>query len=240
MKRLILISVLLFTTALFSQSLEGSWKMIEENGVPVTDKEIIRIYQNNYFAEGARQADTNQFLWALGGEYTTDDYSATHDFNTRSPEMVGELVDPKLTFVSEDKIRINNVTGVEVWERISGNENDLTGNWIITGIQRDGKIRKMKPGDRRTIKILGGDRFQWVAFNSDTREFFGSGGGTYSAENGKYIENIDFFSRDNSRVGASLDFEFELKDGEWHHSGKSSKGKPIYEIWSPYAKAYSK
>ena len=24
----------------------------------------------------------------------------------------------------------------------------------------------------------------------------------------------------------------ELQEGKWHHSGKSSKGKPIYEIWS--------
>ena len=79
-----------------------------------------------------------------------------------------------------------------------------------------------------------------VAFNSKTKEFYGTGGGEYSAENGKYTENIQFFSRDNSRVGASLGFDFELKDGEWHHSGKSSKGDPIYEIWSPYSEAYSK
>ena len=101
-------------------------------------------------------------------------------------------------------------------------------------------MNKMTPGDRRTIKILGGDRFQWVAFNSATGDFMGTGGGIYSAENGKYTEQIEFFSRDNSRVGAGLDFNYEVKEGEWHHSGKSSKGDPIYEIWSPYSEAYSK
>ena len=60
----------------------------------------------------------------------------------------------------------------------------------------------------------------------------GTGGGTYTTENGKYVENLDFFSRDPNRVGAILEFGFGLKDGDWHHKGKSSKGDPIYEIWS--------
>jgi hypothetical protein len=126
------------------------------------------------------------------------------------------------------------------WQNISDKENDLSGNWVITGRQRNGELRRSTPGARRTIKILGGDRFQWVAFNSDTGEFFGTGGGTYTAQNGRYVENIGFFSRDDSRVGAELPFDYEVRDGEWHHSGKSSKGDPMYEIWSPYNEAYKK
>ena len=240
MKRLFILSVLLFSVTVYSQSLNGSWKLIEENGRNVTDKEVVRIYEDNYFAEGAKKTDSNEFLWALGGEYTSDDYTTTLDFNTKAPEKVGETSDPKLTFTSDNIIKINDVTEVQVWERISDKENDLTGNWVITGRKKDGELNKMTPGDRRTIKILGGDHFQWVAFNSATAEFFGTGGGTYSAENGKYTENIKFFSRDDSRVGASLGFDYEVKDGEWHHSGKSSKGDPMYEIWSTYEKAYSK
>jgi len=128
----------------------------------------------------------------------------------------------------------------KIWERVSDESDALTGNWVITGRKRNGEINTMTPGDRRTVKILSGGRFQWIAFNSATKEFNGSGGGTYTAENGKYIENIEFFSRDASRVGASLDFEYEVKDGKWHHKGKSSKGDPIYEIWSPYNEAYQK
>ncbi|MCZ6521061.1 MAG: membrane or secreted protein, partial [Bacteroidetes bacterium] len=39
-------------------------------------------------------------------------------------------------------------------------------------------------------------------------------------------------SRDNTRVGASLKFDYELKEKKWHHRGLNSKGSPIYEIWS--------
>lgn len=240
MKRIIILAAILIGTSLSAQSLEGSWKLLQENGKDVTNKEVIRVYQDSYFAEGAKMKENNEFLYALGGEYDSEDYSITLDFHTEKPDMVGLSFDPKLTFMDEgDKIKINNVREVQVWERLSNAENDLDGNWVITGRKRNGEMNRMSPGDRRTIKILGGDRFQWVAFNSATREFYGTGGGTYTAENGKYTENIEFFSRDNDRVGASLGFDYEIKDGEWHHSGKSSKGDPIYEIWSPYAEAYS-
>ena len=240
MKRILFFAAILFSTAVYAQSLEGSWQLVEENGREITDKEVIRIYQDNYFAEGAKEIGTNEFLWAQGGEYNSGDYKESIDFHTKNTDMVGKNLDPKLTFMEEgDRMKINNVREVQIWERISENNNDLTGNWVITGRKRNEEMSRMTPGDRRTIKILGGDRFQWVAFNSATGEFFGTGGGTYSAKNGNYTENIQFFSRDNNRVGASLGFDYEVKDGEWHHSGKSSKGDPMYEIWSPYSEAYT-
>lgn len=60
----------------------------------------------------------------------------------------------------------------------------------------------------------------------------GTGGGTHTTMNGKYTENIEFFSRDDSKSGLSLIFNYKLIEGKWHHSGLSSKGTPIYEIWS--------
>ena len=82
------------------------------------------------------------------------------------------------------------------------------------------------------MKILSGTRFQWIAYNVETKQFMGTGGGTYTTVDGKYTENIEFFSRDDNRVGASLEFNYKLKEGKWHHSGKSSKGDPMYEVWS--------
>lgn len=85
MKRFAIFCFLLFTTFTFAQSLEGSWKLVEENGKEISDKEIIRIYEDNYFAEGAKNSESDEFLWALGGEYSieNDDYTSTQDFNTK-------------------------------------------------------------------------------------------------------------------------------------------------------------
>jgi hypothetical protein len=120
------------------------------------------------------------------------------------------------------------------WHRIdSGQPGELQGAWLMSGRIKNGKTEvrdTTKP--RKTMKILSGTRFQWIAYNTETKEFMGTGGGTYTAINGRYTENIEFFSRDNSRVGHGLEFEYNVIDGNWHHSGLSSKGDPIHEIWS--------
>ena len=95
-----------------------------------------------------------------------------------------------------------------------------------------GERRRDSSRPRKTMKFLLDGYFQWIAFNTETFQFFGTGGGYYTAEIGKYIEHIEYFSRDNSRVGAILPFNYSLKESDWHHQGFSSKGDPIHEIWS--------
>ena len=60
------------------------------------------------------------------------------------------------------------------------------------------------------MKILSGTRFQWIAYNTETKQFMGTGGGTYTTINGEYVENIEFFSRDDSKAGLSLKFNYCL------------------------------
>lgn len=227
-----------------AQNLEGSWKLTHQDGQEVKDMEYIKIYQDDYFAFGAKRLSDNHFIGAGGGPFSYDEgkYQETLDFFTQDPPQVGKTNHYKLDWVNGKMVitsETNGKTLVEIWEKISDTKDDLTGNWVITGRKRGEEISRSTPGARRTVKILSGGRFQWIAFNSETKEFSGTGGGTYTAKDGKYIENITFFSRDDSRVGASLDFNYEVKDGEWHHSGLSSKGDPIYEIWTPYAIGYT-
>ncbi|MCX2838759.1 hypothetical protein OQ279_11435 [Salinimicrobium sp. MT39] len=240
MKNLLFLPMLMFLSMATAQNLEGSWLLVEVDHQPVNDLETVRIYMDNYFAQGTKEAGTDKFISAAGGEYTLDElYTETYDFNTEDITTLGETRQYEPVEIQKNLLNLTAEDGTTyTWRKISDDTNDLSGNWVITGRQRDGELNRSTPGARRTIKILGGDRFQWVAFNSETGDFPGTGGGTYTAEDGKYTENIEFFSRDDSRVGARLDFDYKVKDGEWHHSGKSSKGDPIYEIWSPYAEAY--
>ncbi|WP_026950595.1 hypothetical protein [Algoriphagus mannitolivorans] len=243
MKKFLVLPLLFLFSWVSGQNLDGAWKLISQNGKAVTDQEYIKIYQDNYFAFGVKNVADNAFIGAGGGPYSFENgkYSETLDFFTLNPLQIGTTTPFKVD-LSGNKLTLsantNNGMLVEVWEKISSDEDALSGNWVITGRKREDQISRSTPGARRTIKILSGGRFQWVAFNSETREFSGTGGGTYTAKDGKYTENITFFSRDNSRVGASLGFDFEVIDGEWHHSGLSSTGSPIYEIWTPYAIGY--
>ena len=153
------------------------------------------------------------------------------EFNTADRSQVTKTY--ALAFQQQQNKLSFSYAGIDMpWQQVDDARQGLSGNWKIIGREQDGKIAEMRPGARKTIKILSGTRLQWAAINTETGDFFGTGGGRYTFENGKYTEHIEFFSRDASRVGASLSFNGELKNSDWHHSGLSSKGDRIYEIWS--------
>ncbi|MDN3595757.1 hypothetical protein [Zunongwangia endophytica] len=215
------------------ESLEGSWELISENKKPA-ELTTVRIYQDGFFAEGTKKGDY-EFIDAKGGKYTTESSSYTEqfEFSSQSKELVGSLTN--LVFeITNDTLKFEGERFSQIWLKIGDEKTDLTGVWIITGREKDSEMQEREIGDRKTIKILSGSRFQWIAYNSATKEFFATGGGTFSANYGRYIENIEFFSKDDFRVGASLNFDYQILNEQWHHRGKSSNGDPIYEIWSPY------
>lgn len=110
---------------------------------------------------------------------------------------------------------------------------DLDGVWLFaTRGPNNGQDRRGEENSRKTLKFLSNGTFQWIAYDTNSFEFSGTGGGSYSANKGVYTEYIEFFSRDSSRVGATLEFNYELMGNDWHHTGKNSKGEPMYEIWA--------
>ena len=154
------------------------------------------------------------------------------EFDTRQKDEIGKTITYNFS-IENDKLFLDINGKKETWKQLDKGTENLAGTWRITARKQDEKVVPIhQTGPRKTVKILTGTRFQWAAINPQTKEFFGTGGGTYTFKNGKYTENIEFFSRDSSRVGSSLSFDGKLNNGEWHHSGLSSKGDSIYEVWS--------
>jgi hypothetical protein len=109
---------------------------------------------------------------------------------------------------------------------------ELDSQWLFaTRGPDEGQERRGEANTRKTLKFLKDGRFQWIAYDTDGMQFKGTGGGSYTSKDGVYTENIEYFSRDNARVGASLQFNYEIKGDDWHHRGNNSKGEPLYEIW---------
>lgn len=233
MKRFFLI-LFIFSlfTGVYGQDLIGAWESLSvlEDGQRV--KSIV-VLTEDYQVMTKYEAETGNFIMTNGGAWTQDGDTVTEtiEFDSDNPERVGSKVSFQI-YIDEKSMGI--VGDELVWTRIdNGMPGKLQGAWLISGRKKDGEIRSRDISrPRKTMKILSGTRFQWIAYNTETKQFMGTGGGTYTTVNGRYTENIEFFSKDVTRVGASLDFDFELVDGQWHHSGLSSKGKPIYEIWS--------
>ena len=210
-----------------SNSVTGAWVLSEgENRHHL-------FFQDGFFFHTVQQG--NQFMMSRGGSYDTkgESISAKILYNSADSSTVGQTMDVPFS-ISGSSITLTVPNGDVRFERVDNGAAPLAGVWRITGrMGEDGKVADIhQTGSRQTYKMLTGKKFQWVAIDPDKKQFSGTGGGSYTFKEGKYIENIEFFSRDNSRVGASLVFDGKLENGKWHHSGLSSKGAKIYEVWS--------
>ena len=218
--------LLMISPVVFSQTFEGAWEL------NTADKQIVLVVKDGYFTY--TEYTPEEFISSRGGILKTDGnhVKVLVEFNSANSAEVGEEMTYNFS-INDDDLHVNNGGEGYTFKRIDDGNAPLAGVWKITGRKQNGKIVAIhQTGPRKTLKMLTGNRFQWFAINPETKEFSGTGGGTYSFVNGKYTENILFFSRDNSRVGAQLTFDGKIEDGNWHHSGLSSKGDPIYEIWS--------
>jgi hypothetical protein len=211
-----------------AQVINGAWYI--QSGA---EEELV-LFADGYFTHTTFNKSSKKFLQTSGGpcQVQSDKLIVLKEFDTKQSDGVGQS--------SSHDYKIDNgnlileLAGKKLHlKRLDDGAKNLAGTWKITARkQAEAIVPIHQTGPRKTLKVLTGTRFQWVAINPQTKEFFGTGGGTYSFANGKYTENIEFFSRDSTRVGASLSFNGKLENGDWHHSGKSSRGEDIYEVWS--------
>ena len=217
-----MLNFLFFIISSFSNGIENTSWIRVDNGIYE-----LRIYSDKYFAISKYNLDSKEFISTMGGSYSLEDgYYEVLEFNSMDSSTVSDTI-----FYSNIKIKMKNDSGNM---KIDGKEfsknidkNQLSGSWLMSGIERRGEMRMRDVNrPRKTLKMLAGGRFQWIAYDTSKKGFYGSGGGTFSAVDGKYVENIEFFSRDSNTVGKSLEFDFEIKEGDWHHRGfmiKSTK-----------------
>lgn len=178
------------------------------------------ILDDEYIVISKFKSDSGNFISTLGGYYQLNEgvYEINLEFNSN---------------YDQDSIKSLSIVKTSKWNNISKENNTLNGKWVMSGRYNNGEFRTRNTAlPRKTMKVLMDGFFQWIAFNTETFKFSGSGGGEYETVDGKYIEIIQYFSRDDSRVGAELDFNYEIKNKDWYHTGLSSKGKPINEVWS--------
>ncbi|GAB3941302.1 hypothetical protein GCM10028805_04320 [Spirosoma harenae] len=207
---------------------EGAWRLVR----PSSNTTVMLTLVDNYLIQTTYEP--NLYISTRGGSYRQegDKLELLVEFDTQDSSRVGQTIPYSMT-IRNNQLTINGLGGNQVFTRVDESPTPLTGLWRITGRANDaGQITTMQRGARKTLKLLTGSRFQWVAINPQTKQFFGTGGGTYILKDGKYTETIDLFSRDNSRVGNSLTFNAEISGAEWHHSGQSSTGGKVAEIWS--------
>lgn len=232
----LLLSITFFTAKAITEisSINGSWQSKDASGNTIT-----MICSDNYLMFAMYDLSQKKYVKSGGGTYQLsvvsgkNIFSYKRDFNTEDSTVVGLTV---ANFYSINKNELSLTEGPLAgnWNRIDESKSPkmMNATWRIKAREgSDFKMQTVLKGSRKTLKILSGSRFQWAAFNTDTHQFFGTGGGNYTVKDGKYTENIEFFSRDDKRVGASLTFDYVLNGKDWTHAGQSSTGTRVHEIW---------
>ena len=232
MKKIFFLIIYTFLlTNVNAQNIVGAWERyhFSEDG---NELKSVVIFSNGYQSISTYESKSGKFIYSNGGTWELNGNTMTEkvEFDTNNPDRVGSQVVFKVEITdSTMAIPESNM----VFNKIDdGSPGDLQGAWLMAGRVRNGE-KKLRNTNRprKTMKLISGKRFQWIAYNTETKKFMGTGGGTYTTENGIYSENIEFFSRDDSKSGINLKFNYEIIDNQWNHKGFSSKGDPLHEIW---------
>lgn len=217
-------------------ALEGAWELESLNGQKLAHRAVLLI-EEPYAFYTEFDVEGKSFVGSQGGsiEIIANKVFYTTEFNTWSEDQIGQQTQMTAELKANQvtlSYTANGTTNSMVFNRIDDGKGDLAGAWRITDRMQGGEMQAMQQGARKTIKMITGSRFQWAAFNPETKQFSGTGGGRVTLENGKYSEHIEFFSRNPERVGANLTFDYKVNGNKWEHSGFSSSGDPIKEIWT--------
>ncbi len=218
------------TSSYPASKLQGAWSN------QTADVTQVLLFSNGYFSWTSYKTGSGEFIQTKGGSFTfqSSQLVLTYEFSSADSVQVGTT--EKWTLSQKDEVlQFTDKAGKPFpLKALDANvTTDLTGSWLMAGRKQDGNItRRDTTTPRKTMKILTGNRFQWIAYNTETKQFSGTGGGTYTATDSTYTETIEFFSRDNKRVGMKLQFNFDVQGNDWHHSGKSSVGEAMYEVWA--------
>ena len=179
------------------------------------------------------QEEPANFIKTIGGFYSTQgqQINVELEFNSNFESDGFKTWSVPYSLKKDDLVLQLNTN--MVFEPKPHEEQALDGAWLFaTRGPDEGQERRGEESSRKTLKFLKDGTFQWIAYDTDSFRFSGTGGGSYTANNGIYTEQIEYFSRDNSRVGATLEFKYDVNGNDWHHTGTNSKGEPLYEIWA--------
>lgn len=231
MKKLVFILLILPLISLGQQaSMKGAWGLENSFGqtvLLVTDQ-VFSLTQYDFIDK--------KFISAEGGTWRSEgkDIWLAYDWSSKDTSKVGKEIKVSIS-ISSDRLNLG-LVDQPLTKLDQGKPGALQGEWIISGNYTNDVVSKRSSPffPRRTMKILTGNHFQWIAFNVKTKEFFGTGGGTYTTTaEGKYAESIQFFTKAVTSIGKRVEFDYSFQDGDWRHKGQKSTGGPLDECWTP-------
>lgn len=224
----LVITILLtsFTNPIEPKDIIGAW------GYGNPENRTVMINTEKVFSVATYDLPGKKLISSYGGVWRIDGNSLVKkiEWHSKDSAQVGKEFKEPIEIKGGKLINKD-----ETWTRLDdGKPGALMGAWVITGNYRNDSVSKRASPfyPRRTMKVLSGKYFHWIAYNVVTKSFMNAGGGTYTTENGKYTENIEFFTKTPESVGKKLTFDYSFVNGDWRHKGEKSTGGAMDECWT--------
>ena len=215
------------TKSIDAKEMVGAWGYGTENN------RTVMINTDKIFSVANYDITGKKFISSYGGTWRVEGNKLFKkiEWNSKDSSQVGKEITETVDLSGNKMVSQNK----ETWTRLDdGKPGALMGAWIITGNYNNDSVSK-RPNPfypRRTMKVLSGKHFQWVAYNVATKTFMNAGGGSYTTDNGKYTEKIEFFTKTPESVGKTLVFDYSFVNGDWRHRGQKSVGGNLDECWT--------
>ncbi|NCT93314.1 MAG: hypothetical protein GXC72_02720 [Chitinophagaceae bacterium] len=212
-----------------SKEIMGAWGFTDDAG-----NETVIIFSDNVISAAVFNKNKKQFRYSSGGTWRLDKDKliVQCEWNSEDSTKVGKE-ETEVIAINNQQLHI--IGANMICKRLDdGTPGALVGTWIISGNYVQDKVSKRANPfyPRRTMKVLSGKYFQWIAYNVVTKSFIATGGGTYTTANGIYTENIHYFTKTAESVGKSLQFEYAVVNDDWRHKGEKSTGGVLDECWT--------
>lgn len=96
----------------------------------------------------------------------------------------------------------------------------LDGAFLVKATQyRDESTPKEELLSTKSVKLFKDGYWISAAFGNQKYPFGGSGGGTFTTNNGKYMETLRFYSWDSTARGKTYTFDYRLEGNQFFQSG---------------------
>ena len=122
------------------------------------------------------------------------------------------------------------------------NSSFLLGSWSLVARKAffagDSAEWVETPSNVTQLKHITPTHFSWVRFDMEAGSMVGAGGGTYSMDEDKYVELVQYVFGDISTLllGKKQEFTWKIEGDTFHQSGRLSDGLYIEEKYVRAAK----